>query len=143
MCYQFCPFAKRIERGKLAKALACVKARLLTMILQSDIMLIAVAGPYSAETEEQRQKNFDAMNRAAARLLEKGHTPIIGVNAALPVVERANVSDKYEAIMQISMAVVANCDAILVLGSSRGTDRERDYFISQNKPVYYSIGEVE
>lgn len=29
-------------------------------------MLIAVAGPYSAPTPEQRQTNLDAMNRAAA-----------------------------------------------------------------------------
>jgi len=136
-------FAKRIERGKLTKALACVKVRILTIPFITFFMIIAVAGPYPAETEEQRQKNFDAMNATAARLIEKGHTPIIGVNAALPVVERANVEDKYEAIMQISMAVIANCDAILVIGSSKGADRERDYFISQNKPVYYSIDEIE
>ena len=49
-------------------------------------MIIAVAGKYSAETEDESQANFDAMNEIAARLLELGHTPIIGVNAALPVV---------------------------------------------------------
>ena len=105
-------------------------------------MLIAVAGKYSAETEAERQANFDAMNQAAARLLEIGHTPLIGVNAALPVVERARVADKYEAIMQISMAVVAACDAILVISNSRGADRERDHFIANGKPVYHSIEEI-
>lgn len=105
-------------------------------------MIIAVAGKYSAETEAERQKNFEAMNEAAARLLEKGHTPLIGVNAALPVVERANVADKYEAIMQISMAVVAACDAILIISRSKGADRERDFFIERGKPVYYSIEEI-
>jgi hypothetical protein len=67
-------------------------------------MRIAVAGKYSAETETERRANFDAMNEAAARLLEMGHTPLIGVNAALPVVERAGVPDAYEAVMRISMA---------------------------------------
>jgi len=105
-------------------------------------MIIAVAGKYSAETEAERQANFDAMNDAAARLLELGHTPLIGVNAALPVVERANVADKYEAIMQISMAVVAACDAILVISHSNGADRERDHFIAGGKPVYHSIEEI-
>lgn len=105
-------------------------------------MTIAVAGKYSAETEAERQQNFDAMNKAAARLLELGHTPIIGVNAALPVVERAKVADEYEAIMQISMAVVSVCDAILVISNSKGADRERDFFIEQSKPVYYSIDEI-
>jgi hypothetical protein len=105
-------------------------------------MIIAVAGKYSAPTEAERRANFDAMNDAAARLLELGHTPLIGVNAALPVVERANVSDKYEAIMQISMAVVAACDAILVISNSKGANRERDHFIANGKPVYHSIEEV-
>ena len=82
------------------------------------------------------------MNEAAARLLEMGHTPLIGVNAALPVVERAHVADKYEAIMRISIAVVANCDAILVISSSPGADRERDLLISRGRPVYYSVDEV-
>jgi hypothetical protein len=105
-------------------------------------MIIAVAGKYSAQTEAERQANFDAMNEAAARLLEIGHTPLIGVNAALPVVERARVADKYEAVMQISMAVVAACDAILVISDSKGADRERDHFIANGKPVYHSIEEI-
>jgi hypothetical protein len=105
-------------------------------------MKIAVAGKYSADTAQERQTNFDAMNEAAARLLEMGHTPLIGVNAALPVVERARVADKYEAIMQISMAVVAACDAIPVIGNSKGADRERDFFISNKRTVYYSMEEI-
>lgn len=105
-------------------------------------MIIAVAGKYSAETVEERQENFAAMNDSASRLLEMGHTPIIGVNAALPVVERANVADEYEAIMQISMAVISVCDAILVISHSKGADRERDFFLENSKPVYYSIDEI-
>lgn len=105
-------------------------------------MIIAVAGKYSAKTEAERQSNFDAMNETAARLLELGHTPIIGVNAALPVVKRANVADEYEAMMQISIAVISVSEAILVISNSKGADRERDFFIAQGKPVYYSIDEV-
>lgn len=105
-------------------------------------MIIAVAGKYSAETGEEREENFAAMNDSAARLLEMGHTPIIGVNAALPVVERANVADKYEAVMQISMAVISACDAILVISHSKGADRERDFFLAGGKRVYYSIDEI-
>lgn len=48
-------------------------------------MLIAVAGPYSAETAEQRQKNLEALKAA---VMKRGHIPVIGVNAALPVLER-------------------------------------------------------
>ena len=76
-------------------------------------MLIAVAGPYSAETSEARQRNLDAMNQAAAKVLGLGHIPVIGVNVALPVVKFIGAEDnRYEAIMKISLAVVAKCDAI-------------------------------
>jgi hypothetical protein len=105
-------------------------------------MIIGVAGPYSAKTEEQRQANLDAMNFAAAKLLELGHTPIIGMNAALPVLEKANVPDRYKAIMEISLAVINSCEALLLLAESPGANKERDLILSKGLKVYYSIDEV-
>ncbi len=105
-------------------------------------MIIGVAGPYSAETADERQKNLDAMNRAAARILEKGHIPLIGVNAALPVVEKSNVIDTYKAIMDISLAVIDKCEGLLFLAESPGANRERDLVLSKGFPVYYSIDEI-
>ncbi|OJW96871.1 MAG: hypothetical protein BGO70_05590 [Bacteroidetes bacterium 43-93] len=105
-------------------------------------MIIGVAGPYSAPTEEQKQANLDALNQAAAVLLAKGHTPLIGVNAALPVVNAMPVADHYEAIMKISMAVMHSCEALLVIADSPGANRERELFESKRLPVYRSIDEV-
>ncbi|HRI85981.1 MAG TPA: DUF4406 domain-containing protein [Ignavibacteria bacterium] len=105
-------------------------------------MIIGVAGPYSAETNEERKKNLNAMNDAAAEVLALGHIPLIGVNAALPVVERSDAADKYKAIMDISMAVIDKCDAILIIGESPGADRERDHVRSKGLPVYYSVSEI-
>jgi hypothetical protein len=111
-------------------------------------MLIGVAGPYSADTEEQRQKNLDAMNIAAAKLLEKGHTPLIGVNAALPVIQSLQETnpnsevDIYEAIMKISLAVIDKCDSLLLIGESPGANRERDLVLSKGLKVYYSLDEI-
>ena len=105
-------------------------------------MMIAVAGPYSAPTAAQRQRNLDAMNRAAAELMRRGHIPVIGVNAALPVVEMLDSHDRYEAIMTISLAVVGCCDAILIIGDSPGVDRERNLLVSQGRPVYRSLMDV-
>lgn len=107
-------------------------------------MIIGVAGPYSADTEEQRQQNLANINKAAARLLEMGHTPLIGVNAALPVVQQSNLSGqaRYEAIMQISMAVIDKCEGLLLIAESPGAIRERDLVASKSLPVYYSIVEV-
>ncbi|MDQ3021499.1 MAG: DUF4406 domain-containing protein [Bacteroidota bacterium] len=102
-------------------------------------MIIGVAGPYSADTEQKRRLNLDAMNDAAARLLELGHVPIVGMNAALAIVERADIKDKYKATMDISLAVIDKCEAILILGESPGANKERDLILSKGLPVYYSI----
>ena len=105
-------------------------------------MIIGVAGPYSAPTAEQRKANLDAMNAAAARLLEMGHVPVIGMNAALPVLDQAEIVDRYGAIMRISLAVIGACDALLLLGESPGANKERDLILSQGKPVYMHIEDV-
>lgn len=105
-------------------------------------MIIGVAGPYSADTAEQRQLNLNKMNIAAARLLESGHIPLIGMNAALPVLEQANVTDRYKCTMDISLAVINACDALLVLAESPGANKERDLMVAKGKPVYYSINEI-
>src|SRR4051812_13380417 len=99
-------------------------------------MIIGVAGPYSAPTQEQKQLNLDAMNSAATRLLELGYIPIIGMNAALPVLEKANVDDKYKGIMDISLAVIGACDALLLLAESPGANKERDLILSKGRPVF-------
>ena len=91
---------------------------------------------------EQRQKNLDAMNEAAARLLEMGHVPIIGVNAALPVVEKAQIEDKYKAVMDISLAVIDKCEALLVIGESKGVEMEKQLVLAKGLDVYYSIDNV-
>ena len=106
-------------------------------------MLIAVAGPYSADTAEQRQRNLDAMNKVAAEVMKRGHIPVIGVNAALPVVAWLEAdADRYEAIMTISLALVDKCEAILVIGESPGVKREHDLVRSKGLPVYTDVSEI-
>ena len=106
-------------------------------------MLIAVAGPYSADTAEQRQQNLDLMNDAAIGVLKLGHIPVIGVNAALPVVERLGPdANRYETIMAISLALVDKCDAILIIGESAGVNRERDLIQSKGLPVYWNVNDI-
>ena len=106
-------------------------------------MLIAVAGPYSADTPEERQLNLDAMNEAAAGVMRRGHIPVIGVNAALPVVARLGAeANRYEAMMAISLALVDQCDAILVIGESAGVNRERELVRAKGLPVYRALEEI-
>lgn len=105
-------------------------------------MIIGVAGPYSAPTEELRNQNLEKLNLAAARLLKKGHIPLIGLNAALPVVALSETADSYKDIMNISMAVIDGCEALLLVAESPGANRERDLIIAKGLPVYYSVEEV-
>ena len=44
--------------------------------------------------------------------------------------------------MTISLALVDKCDAILVIGESRGVDRERDLIKSKGLPVYDDIRDL-
>lgn len=104
-------------------------------------MIIGVAGPYSADTEEQRQENLEVLNRAAAQLLEMGHIPIIGINAALPIVKYAK-TDSYTGIMAISMAVIDKCEGLLLLAESPGANKERDHVQSKGLPIFYDINHV-
>ena len=105
-------------------------------------MIIGIADPYSAPTAEQRKLNLDAMNQVAARVLEMGYVPLIGINAALPVLEKANVPDVYKGLMDISLAVISVCDALIMIGDSPGANREKDLILSKGKPVFRTIDEL-
>ena len=105
-------------------------------------MIIGIAGPYSAATAQERQNNLDLLNEAAAQVLNKGHVPFIGVNAALPVVERIVENERYENIMKISLAVINCCDALLLIKESPGANREKELMLNKGLPVYYSLDEV-
>lgn len=105
-------------------------------------MMIMVAGPYSAETERERAENLEALNRVAAQVLVKGHIPIVGLNAALPVIAKAEVTDQYKAIMEISLALAEACDGVLMVGESPGANRERAVLERKGRPVYFSVDEI-
>jgi hypothetical protein len=105
-------------------------------------MLIVVAGPYSADTEEKKARNLETMNIAAAEIYRRGHIPVIGVNAALFVADNLPDMNRHEVINNISFAIVERCDAILMIDSSAGADAERDIIQAKGLPVYYSLDEV-
>ena len=72
----------------------------------------------------------------------KVHVPIIGMNAALPVLEQASVTDRYDATMRISLAVIDACVTLLLIGESPGAKKERDLILAQGEPVFTRIEDV-
>jgi len=105
-------------------------------------MLIAIAGPYSAPNAKMRQENLDVLNSYAIKVYQKGHIPIIGVNAALFIAEQFDEQERYQVIMDISMAIVEKCDAILMIGESKGANMEKAIFEKENKSIYYQIEDI-
>jgi hypothetical protein len=82
------------------------------------------------------------LNKAAAEVLKRGHIPLVGVNAAGPVVEQAEVEDRYEVIMHICEALAERCDAVLLAGESGGACREAAVFERRGLPVYRAVEEI-
>ena len=105
-------------------------------------LVIMVAGPYSAPTPEARAANLRRMNEAAAELARRGHLPVIGVNAALPVLEAAGLPHTDPLMMTLSLTLAARCDACLRIGRSPGADREAELIRGLGQPVYERIEDV-
>ena len=106
---------------------------------------IMIAGPYSSGGADaaQRAANLRAMNEAALRIFEKGHTPIIGVNMALPIIECVGEDRFDELMMPISLALATRCDAILRIGGpSIGADQEVERLRAAGKPVFFSVDDI-
>ncbi len=98
-----------------------------------------ISGPYRSGSKDPNvwADNLAQMNKAAWIVFQKGHIPVIGVNAALPVIEAAG-EEQYSALMMpISMALADRCDAVWrVGGPSKGADDEMELFQQKGLPVY-------
>jgi hypothetical protein len=106
-------------------------------------MWIMIAGPYrsGATSDTERAANLRALNEAALAVLRMGHTPVIGVNMALPVIGAGGGYD--EVLMPLSLALAERCDACLrVGGPSAGAETEADRFRARGLPVYLSLDDV-
>lgn len=108
-------------------------------------MWIMISGPYTANarTEAERQANLDALNRSAFAVFRLGHTPIVGVNLALPIIRTMGDRHFDELMMPLSLAAARRCDAVLRIGgASKGADDEVAQFVAEGKPVYRALAEV-
>jgi hypothetical protein len=105
-------------------------------------MLICVAEPYSAPNEEQRAANLERMNKAAVEVMRRGHRAMIGVNAALPILQAAELPYSHPWMMDISLALTGHCDAGLRIAHSPGVEREMGLLAALGRPVFDSIDDI-
>jgi hypothetical protein len=109
-------------------------------------MWIWVCGPYATGSADksQRAANLRFLNEAALDIFRRGHTPIIGANMALPMIQAAGLDDaSHDIRLPLSLALLEKCDACLRIGGeSRGTDIEVEAFKASGRPVFSSLSDI-
>jgi hypothetical protein len=114
-------------------------------------MMILIAGPYRSGTEDDPAKmaaNLAALEAAAWPIFQKGHVPMIGEWAALPILRGAGGgapgSATYDAVMHpTAHRLLAKCDGVLRLpGASTGADNDVRIATERGIPVWTSLDQI-
>jgi predicted signal transduction protein with EAL and GGDEF domain len=82
------------------------------------------------------------MHRAAAEVVRRGHLPVIGVDAALPILDALGRRYDDPLMMEISLALAARCDGCLLIARSPGAEREADTLRALGRPVWTRLDEL-
>lgn len=111
---------------------------------------ILIAGPYRSGTDGDPvriERNLKALEQAALAVYDKGHFPLIGEWAALPLAS-AGGAIHAEAIPQaflygVAQRMLRQCDAVYrIAGESRGADMDVQTARELQLPVYHDLGEI-
>ena len=112
--------------------------------MNNNSLKIYIAAPYSADTEEEREKNTEAVINAALALFKKGHFPYIP-HLTHWVDKRAketNVVMEWKDYIKWHRPWLETCDAFLYLNSSKGADLELQVAKKLGKLIFYSIDDI-
>jgi hypothetical protein len=114
-------------------------------------MMILIAGPYRSGTGDDPVKmaaNLARLEAAAWPLFQKGHVPMIGEWAALPILRGAGGgtpgSAIYDAVMHpTAHRLLLKCDGVLRLpGASAGADNDVRIARARGIPVWTDLDQV-
>lgn len=114
-------------------------------------MMILIAGPYRSGTGDdpaRMAENLARLEAAALPIFEKGHVPMIGEWAALPILRGAGGgapgSAAYDRIMHpTAHRLLAKCDGVLRLpGASTGADNDVRIARDRGIPVWTEIAQI-
>lgn len=117
----------------------------------SSSLMILIAGPYRSGTGDdplRMAENLVRLESAAWPIFRKGHVPMIGEWAALPILRGAGGgapgSAAFDAIMHpTAHRLLSRCDGALRLpGASTGADDDVRLAKEMGIPVWFSIDEV-
>ena len=114
-------------------------------------MMILIAGPYRSGTDDDPVKmaaNLKQLEQASWPIFERGHVPMIGEWAALPIWRSAGGRQVGDALFERILHPTAgrllrHCDAVLRLpGASKGADNDVSIARTRGIPVYFNIEEI-
>ena len=107
-------------------------------------MRVFVCSPYSAPLPETRIRNVHRSLEAAVLLIQRGHQPFAPLVSHYidRLASGLGVPIPYSRWMEWSLCWLATCDAVLVLGSSPGADREVARALELGIPVYDRVEDV-
>lgn len=113
--------------------------------------MILIAGPYRSGTGDDQQKmaaNLALLESMALPIFEKGHVPMIGEWAALPLLHAAGGGEPgsaaYDRIMHpTAHRLLAKCDGVLRLpGDSIGADNDVRIARERNIHVWFDVNDI-
>lgn len=114
-------------------------------------MMILIAGPYRGGTDDDPvliKKNLDKLEAMALPIFRKGHMPMIGEWAALPLLKLAGSKkpgdDVWNEIQYpVAHRLLEKCDAVLrIPGESRGADQDVEIAKQKGLKVFYNLDEI-
>jgi hypothetical protein len=114
-------------------------------------MMILIAGPYRSGTGDDPAKmaaNLRRLEEASWPIFEKGHVPMIGEWAALPIWHvaggRSVGDDLYDRILHpVAHRLLQHCDAVLRLpGESKGAENDVRIARGRGIPVYFDVSDI-
>lgn len=114
-------------------------------------MMILIAGPYRSGTGDDPDlmaRNLARLEEMAYPIFARGHVPMIGEWAALPILRGAGGgapgSALYDAVMHpTAHRLLARCDGVLRLsGASTGADNDVRIAQARGIPVWHDITDI-
>jgi hypothetical protein len=114
-------------------------------------LMILIAGPYRSGTGDDPARmaaNLAVLEQAAWPIFQKGHIPVIGEWAALPILQGAGGGAPgtviYDAVMHpTAHRLLAKCDGVLRLpGASSGADNDVRIAKVRGIPVWTALSEI-
>jgi hypothetical protein len=114
-------------------------------------MMILVAGPYRSGTGGDPAliaANLARLEAAALAVYRRGHMPMIGEWAALPLAAQAGsieVGDEVsrQFLYPVAARMLAHCDGVLrIPGASGGADGDVRLAAELGLPVYYDVAGI-